>query len=224
MMKKILPLFLLTLFVASCELMEMDEQEDIVPTEMALERDTLYIMVGDHFSLQPVFSPDSVTVNDVLWTSSAAEVLAVGDNVFTGVSEGWAVVRAVSVSRHLEDSCYVNVMKRWESTVRDYPYEMMVYADVDVHGHSFNPETMIIGAFVDDEMRGVGEFMNWKGRQYMRIRVGSEMPFYDPEGIEETVTFRVYNRQELRFESFPQSIRYDGEAHGTLSNLFKLKI
>jgi hypothetical protein len=50
------------------------------------------------------------------------------------------------------------------------------------------------------------------------------LPFYNPDGIEETVTFRVYHRQELRYEAFPQTILYDGEAHGSLSNLFALTI
>jgi hypothetical protein len=214
--------FLLSL--ASCGLMEMDEQTDVVATQMTLQRDTLYIMVGDRLELHPVFTPDSVTVSDVLWTSSADSVLTVSNNVFTGMSEGWSTVRAVSVQRHLEDSCHVYVMKRWENTAREYPYEMMVYATVTVHGQPFNPETMMLGAFVDDEMRGAGELMEWKGRQYVRFRVGSELPFYNPDGIEETVTFRVYHRQELRYETFTQTILYDGEAHGSLSNLFPLTL
>ena len=214
----------LALSLVSCDLMEMDEQVDIIPTEMSLGGDTLYIMVGDQFQLNPVFQPDSITVDDVLWTSSAEEVLSVSNNVFIGLSEGWSLVRAVSVSRQLEDSCYVNVMRRWDSTVREYPYEMMVYADVTVHGLPYNPETMILGAFVDDEMRGVGELMEWKGRQYVRFRVGSDLPSYDPEGLEETVSFRVYFRREMRFEEFPQTVLYDGEAHGTLSNLFALTL
>jgi hypothetical protein len=226
-MKKIIHkalLALLPLLSASCDLMEMDDQVDIIPTEMSLGRDTLYIMVGDQIELQPTFSPDSVTVNDVLWTSSADSVLSINNNVFTGISEGWTTVQAISVSHNLIDSCHVNVMKRWESAAREYPYEMMVYAAVTVHGQPFNPETMMLGAFVDDEMRGASELMEWKGRQYVRFRVGSELPFYNPDGIEETVTFRVYHRQELRYEAFPQTILYDGEAHGSLSNLFALTL
>lgn len=226
-MKKIIHkvlLALLPLLSASCDLMEMDEQEDIIPAEMNLGRDTIYIMVGDQFELHPTFTPDSVTVSDVLWTTSVDSVLNISNNVFTGVSEGWTTVQAISVSHHLIDSCHVNVMKRWESTAREYPYEMLVYADVTVHNIPFNPETMILGAFVDDEMRGAGELMEWKGRRYVRFRIGSELPFYDPDGIEETVNFCVYYRQELRFETFPQTILYDGEAHGSLSNLFTLAL
>lgn len=226
MMKKtarIAMMLVAALTMGSCGLMEIDEDE-VAAVEMALGRDTLYIMVGDQFTLQPDIKPESIAISDVYWTSSADTVLSISNNVFTGVGEGWALVKAISVSRQLEDSCYVNVMRRWESTCRDYPYEMMVYANVTVHGQPFNPETMILGAFVGDEMRGVGEVLEWKGRQYVRFRVGSDIRYIDPEGVDETVTFRVYYKQQLRYEEFPQTIDYDGEAHGTLSNLFSLSL
>ena len=212
------------LTLTSCGLVDMEDQEELPLTEMHLQRDTLYLMVGDQFTLQPVLTPDSVTIDDVFWSSSADSVLSISNNVFTGVSEGWSLVRALSVSRQLEDSCHVCVMRRWENTEREYPYEMMVYANVSVHGQPFNPETMVLGAFVDDEMRGAGQLMEWKGKQYVRFRIGSDIKFVDPEGIEETVTFRVYYKQQLRYEEFPQELNFDGEAHGTLSSLFSLSL
>lgn len=212
------------LTLTSCGLVDMEDQEELPLTEMHLQRDTLYLMVGDQFTLQPVLTPDSVTIDDVFWSSSADSVLSISNNVFTGVSEGWSLVRALSVSRQLEDSCHVCVMRRWENTEREYPYEMMVYANVSVHGQPFNPETMVLGAFVDDEMRGAGQLMEWKGKQYVRFRIGSDIKFIDSEGIEETVTFRVYYKQQLRYEEFPQELNFDGEAHGTLSSLFSLSL
>ncbi len=212
------------LTLTSCGLVDMEDQEELPLTEMHLQRDTLYLMVGDQFTLQPVLTPDSVTIDDVFWSSSADSVLSISNNVFTGVSEGWSLVRALSVSRQLEDSCHVCVMRRWENTEREYPYEMMVYANVSVHGQPFNPETMVLGAFVDDEMRGAGQLMEWKGKQYVRFRIGSDIKFVDSEGIEETVTFRVYYKQQLRYEEFPQELNFDGEAHGTLSSLFSLSL
>ena len=212
------------LTLTSCGLVDMEDQEELPLTEMHLQRDTLYLMVGDQFTLQPVLTPDSVTIDDVFWSSSADSVLSISNNVFTGVSEGWSLVRALSVSRQLEDSCHVCVMRRWENTEREYPYEMMVYANVSVHGQPFNPETMVLGAFVDDEMRGAGQLMEWKGKQYVRFRIGSDIKFVDSEGIEETVTFRVYYKQQLRYEEFPRELNFDGEAHGTLSSLFSLSL
>ena len=91
-----------------------------------------------------------------------------------------------------------------------------------VYNLDFSNVPMMLGAFVDDEMRGAGELMEWKGQQYVRFRVGSDISYYDPDGLDETVTFRVYYRQELRYETFPQTIGFDGEAHGTLSSLFEI--
>ena len=216
------------LLATSCGLMDMEEQQELVATQMQLGRDSLYIMVGDTLALQPEFTPDSVTVSDIYWASSAPDVLSVADNVFTARSAGWALVTAVSVARRLEDSCHVCVMPRWESMARQYPHEMMVYADVSVGGRPFTPDEMVLGAFVDDELRGIGEGMEWKGRQYVRFRIGSETAAVDPDNpddeSDEVVTFRVYHRSRLAYEEFPQKLNYDGETHGTLSSLFKLSI
>ena len=216
-------LWLSAFSTVSCGLMDLDVEEQPDLAEMHLERDTLYIMVGDQFTLKTVFTPDT-TATSVFFTSSDTTVLRVADGVFTGIDEGWAQVRAVSVGRLLEDSCAVSVMRRWELSGREFPYEMMVYADVSVHDQPFNPQTMMLAAFVDDELRGMGQFMEWKGRQYVRFRVGSNLRRADPEGVTETVSFRVYYRQQLRYEEFPQTLEYDGEAHGTLSDLYKLKL
>lgn len=220
----IIALTLMTLILpTACDLMDM-ENPQISMTEMHLDRDTIYLMVGDELMMEPVFIPDSVTNPWILWTSSNDTILTVNSNTFYALSPGWVQVKALSVTYRLEDSCMVNVMPRWEPTVREYPYEMMVYANVTIHGKPFDPETMVIGAFVDDEMRGVGEMLQWKGQQYVRIRIGSDISYYDPDGITETVTFRVYNRKELLYETFPQTLEYDGEAHGTLTSLYNLAL
>ncbi len=213
----------MTLSLTSCGLMEMDTEE-LVAVGMKLDRDSLYIMVGDQLELTPIFSPDTVTQSGILWTTSDEDVLAVSGGVYTAVSPGWAQVRAVNTSYMLEDSCMVCVMPRWETTGREFPYEMLVYADVTVGGQPFNPETMMLAAFVDDDLRGTGQLLEWKGKSYVRFRVGSEMRGTDSGGNNEVVSFRVYYRREHRYDVFPQSLDYDGEAHGTLSNLYKLSI
>ena len=225
-MKRIIPLYLLfflPFLTASCELMEM-ENEEVLVQELHLDRDTLWIMVGDEFSLQPSFKPDSVSIPSVIWTTSASNVLSIEDGVFRGTGVGWAQVHARSITANIEDSCMVCVMRRWEDASKLFPYEMMVYASVTVNGKAFDPETMIIGAFVDGDMRGVGSLEKWKDSSYVRFRIGSELRYVDPNGFSETVSFRVYYKKELRYEEFPQTLDYDGETHGTLSNLFTLKI
>lgn len=225
-MKRIIPLYLLFLLpflTASCGLMEM-ENEEVIAMELHLDRDTLWIMVGDEFTLQPSFKPDSVSIPSVTWTTSSSDVLSIVDGVFHGTREGWAQVNARSIAADIEDSCMVCVMRRWEDTSKQFPYEMVVYASVTVNGKDFDPETMIVGAFVDGDMRGIGTLEKWKDNSYVRFRIGSDLRYVDPEGISETVNFRVYYKKELRYEEFPQTLDYDGETHGTLSNLFTLKI
>lgn len=216
-------LILTAMLNASCGLLDIDSN-DSLPKAMQLDRHTAYLMVGDQLELHPAFTPDDESNIGVLWTSSDDNVLSVGENMFNALSPGTSMVRAFSTDGLMEDSCLVYVMRRWEMTDAEYPYEMLVYAKVTVHGQPFDPATMMLGAFVDDEMRGAGELMEWQGQTYVRFRIGSDMRYYDPEGISETVTFRVYNRHELLYEEFPQTLEYDGEAHGTLTNLYQLSL
>lgn len=213
------------LALTSCGLMEMDEQVEFPVTELTLDRDTVCVMVGDRFALTPVIKPDSVTVDDVFWLSSNERVVGVEDNVFTAKTAGWALVRAISVSQQLEDSCWVEVMPRWEDNRYEYPHEMMVYADVTVDGQPFDPETMMLGAFVEDQLRGIGVLKESNGIRYVSFRVGSDMMEYntDPDGYNETIRFRVYLKRQLRYKEFPQTIEFDGQTHGTLNRLFELK-
>ena len=212
-----------TLQLVSCGIMELEEQEQIVAMEMMLERDSVFIMVGDDFTLQPTFKPDSVTVSDIFWSSEADSVLSVKDGHLVGESEGTVWVYATSVSRQLKDSLVVVVMPRWEDAARLYPNEMIVYADVTIDGKPFDPDKQMLGAFVDDEMRGIGTLQTWKDKSYVRFRIGSDIAYYDPDGITEDVTFRVYYKQELRYDVLPYTLEYDGETHGTLSNLIVIK-
>ena len=228
-MKKIVRFTAMLLAFASlnaCGLMELEEQTDFPVTEMSLERDTFYLMVGDQFTLTPQFVPDTVTIDDVFWMSSANDVLSVQDNVFTGQTPGWVTLKAISVSHQLEDSCQVLVLRRWENNSYEYPYEMMVYANVTVHGQPFDPETMLLAAYAEGQLRGVGRLRESNGIQYVSFRVGSELSGFDPdpEGYNEKVTFRVYYKNRLLMEEFPQTLYFDGEAHGSLTNLYTLAL
>ena len=223
-MTSLLALAATTLQLTSCGIMELEEQEQIVATEMMLGRDSVFIMVGDDFTLTPTFKPDSVTISDIFWNSSNSSVLSVSDGHLVGQSEGTVWVFATSVARSLKDSVVVVVMPRWEDAARLYPNEMIVYANVTIGGQPFDPDKQMLAAFVDDEMRGIGTLQKWKDKTYVRFRIGSDIAYYDPDGIAEEVTFRVYHRQQLRYQEFPQTIEYDGETHGTLSNLINISL
>lgn len=211
--------------LASCGIMDLQDAGQ-APTAMHLDhRDTIYVMQGDQVKLQPLFTPDTVQMQQVLWMTTNEQVLSLYDGVFTAENEGTAMIRAVSVAWQFEDSCTVSVMPRWENTAERYPYEMVVYADVTVHGKPFDSSTMMAAAFVNGQMRGVGELMEQGGKRYVRFRVGSDLNYTGASNeVVEDVTFRLYHRKEMRCEDFPLTIRFDAETHGTLSALIDMKI
>ncbi len=210
------------LFMA-CGLVDFDlDDETPEAVEMHLNFDTVYVMVGDEFALSPEFTPDSVSNHEIYWTSSADSVVTAFNNTLYALSEGEAMVSALSVQNRISDSCYVYVMPRWEVASGDYPHDMVVYAHVTVHGQEPN-ENMLIGAFRGLECRGIGEWKEWQGKRYMQIRVYSEM-MDDEDGVEERIRFLCYDRTILQVETFPQRINYDGGTHGSLSSLFELTI
>ena len=209
--------------LVSCGLIEMDEIPKTV-VDMHLDRDTVYAMVGDTLIIQPVFKPDTVTVSDIYWSTDNDTILHLDDNKFIAKNEGWTTVTAISVSHQVMDTCDVCVLSRWDlDSIAVYPYETVFYADVTVDGQEFNPDDMFLGALIDDQLRGVGIMKEAHGIKYMQIRVGSEI--YDSEGvIEYTIKFCLYDRKTHTYRSFPDEVNFDCEAHGTLSNLYSLKL
>lgn len=221
---------LAALLVTSCGIIDIElDEEQMDEIKMYLDRDTIYAMVGDELVINPHFSPDTAIVNDVFWTSSADSVLHIDGYRFTALSEGWATVKAVSVMNQIEDSCHVCVLPRWDTTVPSTPYETIIYADVTVHGKAFDPETMMLAAYVGNELRGIGTMREQHGVKYMEIRVGSEQDGEDSADPEEDpiiqfIKFRVYDKSRFMEEEVPGFVLFDGAAHGTLSNLYKIEI
>lgn len=226
-MKKLITLFcfaLSFLSFTSCGLMEMDDEFAMNVMEMHLDRDTLYAMKGETFALSPVFTPDGVALNDIYWTIDDEAVISIDNNVFTAVDEGWTTIHGMSVMNQVEDSCHVCVLSDWEHEVPTFPYETVFYADVKVGGMDFNPNDMVLGAFIDDDLCGVGKMYEAHGVKYMQIRVGSE--FLDDSGsTTQSICFMLYNRRMHTCSTFvTEELEFDGNTHGTLSNLFSLRM
>lgn len=207
----------------SCGLIDMDDIPKTV-VDMHLERDTVYAMVGDTLTLKPVFNPDTVNITDIYWTTQNDTILHFDDNKFIAMNEGWSTVSAISVSHQVMDTCNVCVLSKWSlDEVPVYPYETVFYADVKVDGEEFNPNEMAIGAFINDQLKGVGIMKEASGIKYMQIRVGSEM--FDESGeIEQIIEFYLYDRKAHTYRLFPNEIEFDGETHGTLSKLYSLTL
>jgi hypothetical protein len=247
-------LFLLSfllLTVTSCgDFYELTEKEEVNLGSIKIARDNVSLMAGEYFIMQAKASvPDSL-LGGLYWESSDNSVLRVsGDTVFA-LQPGKTKVKVVSVKRQLKDSITVTVVERWQMSPYQYARDMVVYADVTVKGQKAD-DNLIIGAFVDDELRGVGELKQASGRQYVQIRIYSPETFgedapdnykpSDPKATDsdevddsddeaededpyEAVTFRCYDRKQAQFFDFPVTLYFDGKTHGTLSNLYKLTI
>ncbi len=121
------------------------------------------------------------------------------------------------------------MLENWDYQLPTYPYETVFYADVTVHGKPFNPETMKLYAYIDDELRGIGVMRESHGIRYMELRVGSEQasegaddPEEDP--LMQLIKFKIYDKSRLIEEDIPGLVLFDGAAHGTLSKLYKIEI
>ena len=226
-MKRFAKILTFIFFVAVSQLMtsclKLDIGDDTLTAyDMSLNYDSVYVMLDDTITLSPVFNPDSVTNKEMFWWSDADSIVYADGNDLIATGEGITYVRGMSVQHRLEDSCYVYVMPRWEVSPYDYPFEIVVYADVKIGGETPS-EDILIGAFKGAEFRGIGKWKEWKGKKYMEIRAYS---LYDEvhDGKSEKINFLYYDKKNLRVQRFTQSISFDSETHGTLSNLFELSI
>jgi len=204
--------------VSSCRLIDYDFDEPLMPAyEMALDRDTIYVMVGDTFALIPTFTPEIERDGSVYWTVEDSSVVEAYNNRFIATAMGDSYVTATSVIQGLQDSCYVIVMPHWVVEPYAHSDQMIIYATVGINGYYFNPKNMMIAAFVGDECRGVGELKTFGEERYVQLRIYGEM--LDEDGNPEVVRFRVYMHEDdnIVCEYLSTSIFFDGETHGTLS-------
>jgi hypothetical protein len=98
---------------------------------------------------------------------------------------------------------------------------MMLYANVTLHGKPLtvaNQEDVIIAAYVGKDLRGIGQMRQSHGIDYFQMRIGA----YRPAG--DNIRLRCYYRGKALAEWFPQTLTFDGEAHGTLSALLPLTL
>lgn len=225
--------------LTSCDLVDFDVNYGVFPEcEMELDKHEVCVMVGDTFSIYPIFTPDTLPNREVFYYSEPEGLLSFDSELFTAIHEGNTWLYAISVKQRLQDSCRVSVMKPWAVDAdKDYPYDMVFYADVDFVGEDFDfePENMIVGAFVDGECRGLGVMRNAHGIDYIELRVGSEVGYvvgdveYDDEDdepveyMQERVSIKIFDRKRHKVYTCNKVFDFDGETHGTLSNLIVMQ-
>ena len=211
---------LLVLLLTACgEFYEFNTSSPVTAGEMSLQRRVVTMVVGDHYAIPVDLSPEELSNNAVFWLSEDDAIATFENDTLVALSEGLTRAFAFTTIDRLRDTCWVYVMPAIYMAPGNYPYDMVIYASVDVHGTRLttdNAQPYIIAAFVGDELRGIGQMKRRAGIDYMEMRVWS--PF---TGGDE-VRLRCYYRGQARAELFPDVFTFDGEMHGELTHLYPL--
>lgn len=223
-----LSLLLASMLFASCGLVDMglEEARNELAATMELDRDTLYVMQGDHFMLNPIFTPDSISNQSIYYFSDDESVVRMDNDSLWAVGQGWTTVRAISVTSRLTDSCAVCVLEPWTPvSPYAYPNETIVYAEASVDGEPVLPAadgSVMLAALIGGEVRALGQRIEAFGRTLICFRIAGEMT-YEEDDSPSTVSFAYYHRPSMRYILFPQYVKFDGETHGTPSKPFLLE-
>ncbi len=227
--------------IATCCLSACGDLFEYQPTDgdctMTFDRHEYNLMVGDTGIIHPHFDPDSIENQTVYWMSEHPFIATVEDNLLLALSPGDVVITGVSVAHQVYDTCLVHVMPEWQIDPDQWAYDMVVYAQPTYKGQPLTG-SQIVAAFCGDEVRGVGEWIAVDGKPFLCLRIYSRFnpagpfdselnpqdPLYPYDGIvaPERMCFRLYDRKTQELVQLPDSLTFDGEAHGTLSQPYPL--
>lgn len=194
--------------------------EGVVPAgDMKLVRKVIPLVVGDRYAIPVEFDPAELSNNAVYWLTEDREIAVFENDTLVALAEGQTLAYAWSSIDLLQDTAVVIVLPNQYQPQPDYPYDMVIYAAVTIHGTPLtleNANRYFIGAYVNNELRGIGKVERRFDTDYVVIRVWSPYSYGD------NVTLRCYFLGQARTEQFATEFTFDGERHGTLSNLFPL--
>ena len=218
-LRKLTPVaFCLCLGVSTLASCEITEEEHVEALWMELDRDSIVVMLGDTCRLNMKFLPDTVTNVTAFWevidSTGVINVLQNGAVIATQIGE--ADVRVVATNERFEDTCHVVVIDDWRELYDTYPYDMLVYADVNIKGHHNNADSLRIAAFIDGEMRGYGQVRTDHGIPYTLFRIWH----YRPNSGK--VRFRYYLPYEFATGELDFNMTFDEAVHGQLNNLISI--
>ena len=201
------------------EFYEFPTSEPVPANQMKLPRKVVNLVVGDSYRIPVKFTPQEVTADAVWWELADSSVARLVNDTVVGVAQGQTVAYATSVASRATDSCLVNVLPTMYVSPSSYIYDMVIYAQATIHGKPYtkaSEDSLIVCAYCNDDLRGIGVMRNWMGRDYMELRVWSPFEYGD------IIDLRCYHRGKALVELFPNELIFDGETHGTLSNLYQL--
>ena len=203
------------LALAGCGDIFTDENVTLTDgTTMDLTRRVVTIMEGERYVIPVTFTPATQSNTAVWWDIEDNAIATFQNDTLYALSPGLTRVMATSAVTMLSDTCWVEVLARPEMDWGDFPYEMMLYANVTLHGKPLTVANQEDGK----DLRGIGQMRQSHGIDYFQMRIGA----YRPSG--DNIRLRCYYRGKALAEWFPQTLTFDGEAHGTLSALLPLTI
>ena len=210
------------LVLTSCgDFWESEPAAMVTAQQMQLERRLVTLVEGDRYVIPVSFTPDSLHNATVYWESMDTAVVRFVDDTLHAVAQGLTQAVAFTTIDRLRDTCWVQVIGPMSYEYGRYANDMLVYASVDVRGKHLtvdNCDSLVIGAFVGDQLRGVGRMLRERDIDYMALRVESALGYGEP------FTVRCYHRGQARFDQFPDTLTFTGESLGRLSSLYPLVI
>lgn len=231
-MKYLLQLILFgsIILMSSCGDFYTFEETEARPDSVGITvaQDTAYLMVGDTLPLRVIYTYGNTTDNPVFWMPLAEDTIKCGvisNDSLTALRAGEMDAVAVCSSVSMQtDTCHVIVLEPWvtDSIARAYQ-DMIYYAHVTVDGREYDPANMIVAAFNGDEIIGVGEMKEWSGIRYVQLRMFLDIGAVD-ESTLVSVTVRCYDKSTFNVYQSYDDLYFDGETHGTLSNLLELRL
>ncbi len=220
--KRCLPFYLFTLLLllSSCgEFWTVDTDNATKGVEMQLDRRVVTIMEGERYAIPVTFSPDSLVNKTIFWEIENNEIAVFRNDTLIALTPGLTRAIATSTVDRLSDTCWVKVMPRMEIAYGFFEYDMMLYASVTLHGRALtieNADSFLVGAYVGEQLRGIGQVRRQHDIDYLVMRIGA----HRPEG--DRIRLRCYYRGRALAEWFPDTLRFNGETLGTLSQLVPL--
>ena len=192
--------------------------DPVTERDMTLGRESIDLMVGDRYQIPVLFDPEKLPNDGVWWTTDNSDMATFDDNdAVVGLSEGTTTAYAMSVIERLEATCTVNVWPRWYANPNNYPYDMVIYANITVNGEPIDDD-VYVGAFISGELRGVAERLERKGHPYTVIRVWSDTESGD------VVFFRHYDPKTAMMVKHDFMVPFTENPYGSPSNPIDIEL
>ena len=211
--------------LADLELVLTDKLESYPITGFRLSHRQADMLVGDSLYFATTTTPDSaeVTYKWVLSDPDTKVVRMIGRRLYARqMGEVKVYVKAFPVGQSegdihpdsiLQDSCLVSVIERTEVSLNEFPYEMVVIANLEIADTIVTDSVQAsrLVAVVGKEVRGRAVLREAYGIPYLEMRIGSKSMYG------EQITFEYYDHSHYLRHQVP-AVTFDGETHGTLSN------